>query len=286
MAFEKRVALRGSDKHLMPGSVETGKPDPSEKIEVTVVLRGRDHRPQPGRVRCIARHEYEAMYGPEENHLELLKRFAADHNLAVGAHRHGSRNVKLTGTLAAMEKAFGVNLLRYRVNHRNLNYRGRQGAVQIPEELAAFVVAVLGLDNRPQAKPHLRFRGGVPQLGAAGSPNPIAAGAPNPNAAAPGSFNPNQVAKLYQFPQGDGSGQTIGIIELGGGFSASDLQTYFSGLGVKQPKVTAVSIDNGTNAPGQDPNADGEVMLDIEVAGAVAPGANIVVYFAENTDQG
>jgi len=286
MAFEKRVALRGSDKHLIAGSVETGKPDPSEKMEVTVVLRGRDHRPQPGRVRCIARHEYEAMYGPEENHLELLKRFAADHNLAVGAHRHGSRNVKLTGTLSAIEKAFGVNLLRYRVDHRNLHYRGRQGTVQIPEELAAFVVAVLGLDNRPQAKPHLRFLGGVPQVGAAGSPNRGAAGAPNPNAALPGSFNPNQVAKLYQFPQGDGSGQTIGIIELGGGFSANDLKTYFSGLGIKQPKVTAVAVDNGTNAPGQDPNADGEVMLDIEVAGAVAPGANIVVYFAENTDQG
>src|SRR5579885_1319359 len=163
MAFEKRVALRGSDKRLIPGSVETGKPDPSEKIDVTVVLRGKDHRPQPGRVRCIARQEYDAMYGPEESHLELLKRFAADHNLAVGAHRHGSRNIRLTGTLAAMENAFGVNLAQYRVDHRNLHYRGRQGAVQIPEELASFVVAVLGLDNRPQARPHLRFRGGAPQ---------------------------------------------------------------------------------------------------------------------------
>jgi kumamolisin len=278
MAFEKKVALKGSDKLLIPGSVETGKPDRMEKIDVTVVLRGKDHRPQPGRVRCIARHEYDALYGPEENHLELLRRFAADHNLAVGAHRHGSRNVKLTGTVAAVEDAFGVNLLQYRVNHRNLRYRGRQGAVQIPEELESFVVAVLGLDDRPQAKPHLRFRGGLPQS--------LPAGASNPNAAAPGSFNPNDVAKLYQFPQGDGSGQTVGIIELGGGFSASDLKAYFSGLGISQPKVTAVAVDNGTNAPGKDPNADGEVMLDIEVAGAVAPGANIVVYFAENTDQG
>lgn len=271
MAFEKKIALKGSDKRLIPGSVEAGKPDPHEKIDVTVVLRGKAHRPQPGRVRRIARHEYEALYGPEASHLALLKSFAAEHNLAVGAHQHGSRHVRLTGTLAAMENAFGVNLAQYKVEHRNLLYRGRQGTVQIPEELESFVVAVLGLDNRPQAKPHLRFRG---------------AGSSNPNAAASASFNPNQVAKLYQFPQGDGSGQTIGIIELGGGFSSSDLKTYFSSLGIKQPNVIAVSVDNGTNAPGKDTDSDGEVMLDIEVAGAVAPGANIVVYFADNTDQG
>ena len=45
-------------------------------------------------------------------------------------------------------------------------------------------------------------------------------------------------------------------------------------------------MDGGTNAPGVDQNSDGEVMLDIEVAGAVAPAAHIVVYFAPNTDQG
>jgi len=50
------------------------------------------------------------------------------------------------------------------------------------------------------------------------------------------------------------------------------------------PSVTAVGVDNGSNSPGQ--AADGEVELDIEVAGAVAPKASYVVYFAPNTDQG
>ena len=46
-------------------------------------------------------------------------------------------------------------------------------------------------------------------------------------------------------------------------------------------------MDGAANVPGQDPNgADGEVLLDIEVVGAVAPGAAQVVYFAPNTDQG
>jgi kumamolisin len=90
---------------------------------------------------------------------------------------------------------------------------------------------------------------------------------------------------LYNFPAAtDGTGQTIAIIELGGGYTQSDLDTYFSGLGLATPSVTAVGVDGGSNSPGQ--QADGEVELDIEVAGAVAPGAAQVVYFAPNTDQG
>ena len=65
-----------------------------------------------------------------------------------------------------------------------------------------------------------------------------------------------------------------------------DLNAYFQGLGLTPPNVTAVSVDGGANSPGTDTNADGEVMLDIEVIGAIAPAASIVVYFAPNTDAG
>src|SRR5208283_2151626 len=81
---------------------------------------------------------------------------------------------------------------------------------------------------------------------------------------------------------------TIGIIELGGGFTPPDLNTYFSGLKISPaPTVVAVSVDGAQNQPtGDTSGPDTEVMLDIEVAGAVAAGANIVVYFAPNTDAG
>ncbi len=97
---------------------------------------------------------------------------------------------------------------------------------------------------------------------------------------------PMQVASLYAFPEGaDGSGQTIGIIELGGGFTADELATYFERAKVPAPVVEAVTVGKGQNNPGVDAGADGEVMLDIEVAGAVAPGARIAVYFGGNTDR-
>jgi kumamolisin len=101
---------------------------------------------------------------------------------------------------------------------------------------------------------------------------------------------------LYNFPTGlDGSGQTIAIIELnttnkagklGTGFDTGDLTAYFKKLKIPLPDVTAVSVDKGANLPNIDPDSDGEVMLDIEVAGAIAPKAKIAVYFAPNTDKG
>ena len=54
-----------------------------------------------------------------------------------------------------------------------------------------------------------------------------------------------------------------------------------------QVNVTAIGVDGATNSPSGDPaSADGEVNLDIQVAGAVAPASRIAVYFTPNTDQG
>jgi kumamolisin len=95
------------------------------------------------------------------------------------------------------------------------------------------------------------------------------------------------MASLYNYAAGTGQGECIGLVELGGGYRPTDPKTYFSGLGVPLPKVSAVSVDHGKNHPTGDSNGpDGEVMLDIEVAGAIAPAAQIAVYFAPNTDQG
>jgi kumamolisin len=144
-------------------------------------------------------------------------------------------------------------------------YRGRTGTVQIPSQLAGIVVGVFGLDNRPFAKPH--FRRFKP---AAGQPFQ--------------GYPPPQVAQLYNFPSGvDGTGQVIGIIELGGGYRPADLTAYFKQISVAAPKVIAVSVDHGGNHPTNADSADGEVMLDIEVAASIAPGAKIVVYFAAGT---
>src|SRR5439155_14602014 len=140
------------------------------------------------------------------------------------------------------------------------------GSLYVPAPLDDVVLAVLGLDTRPQARPHFRTRDAA--------------------AAQAHTYPPNQVAGIYLFPAGTtGTGQTIAVIELGGGYSASDLEAYFGGLGIPVPSVTAASVDGASNAPGSG-GADVEVALDIDVIGAAAPGAAQVVYFAPNSDSG
>jgi kumamolisin len=191
----------------------------------------------------------------------------------VSSEHAARRTVMLAGTVKQFNEAFGVDLHHF--THPGGGYRGFAGPLHLPDELHDVVEAVLGLDNRPQAMPHFRV----------GPEQPDHAS----RAAAPaGSFTPLQLASIYGFPAGAGKGECIALIELGGGFKPADLSTYFSGLGISpQPAVVAVGVDGASNAPtGQPGGPDGEVMLDIEVAGAVAPAARIAVYFAPNTDAG
>jgi kumamolisin len=196
-----------------------------------------------------------------------------------------TRRVKVAGSLGDLSRAFGTTLRqvsspdpsgRGRVTHRY-----REGPLYVPAALADVVTAVLGLDTRPQAQPHFRVRG-EPGTGSG-------AGGPAPEAAAPGTtYPPNQVAQLYNFPANTtGAGQTIAVIELGGGFTTSDLDAYFGRLGIAVPSVTAASVDGAANNPGDTSGASMEVNLDIDVIGAAAPGAAQIVYFAPNNgDQG
>lgn len=278
MPSSRYVAIPGSERKPMHGATITGPCDPNEEIEVTVVLR---HRPSSqehaslaelvARGERITRDEFEARYGADPDEVQQVQAFAQAHGLKAGNVNLGARAMTLSGTVGAFSEAFQVKLDRY--EHAGGSYRGRTGPIHVPEELKDAIRGVHGLDNRPQARTHHRLR---PQV--------------SPHAAAgPASYTAVQVAQLYAFPSGvNGQGQTIGIIELGGGYTQTDLDAYFSSVAITpSPSVSSVSVDGATNSPTGDPNsADTEVMLDIEVAGSAAPGANIVVYFAPNSDAG
>src|SRR5215471_796035 len=283
-ATQSRTVLSGSEKHPV-SQLGVQKPaTPTEQLTVSVVVR-RKKPLSPANVsgnQRLSRARFNAEHAADPAAVALVKRFAKEFGLRVkaGTPAPGRRTVKLAGTVAQMQRAFGVSL-----SHRTIDdqvYRVRDGSIYLPAELQGYVVAVLGLDNRPQATPHFRILGQEDSA----APQAVRAGFARPHATST-SFPPIQVGQLYQFPQGvTASSQTIGIIELGGGFRRSDISAYFKSLGLKAPTVIAVPVGNGKNNPGGPNSADGEVMLDIEVAGAVAPGARIVVYFAPNTDQG
>jgi kumamolisin len=274
--------LKGSERQPLLGARSTGKADPTERLEVTVLLRRRQPDVLKDRVRKLANREhvgqhlsreaFAQQFGADDADIAAVRAFARTHNLAVVQEHASRRTVVLSGTVGQFNSAFGVDLQRF--EYPGGSYRGRTGHVQLPDELQDSVEAVLGLDNRPIARPHFRTH------------RPSGNVHWHANAGDATSFTPLQIASAYGFPPGTGNGECVAIIELGGGERTADLTAYFSGLGISPaPRVTAVSVDHGKNTPTGDPNGpDGEVMLDIEVVGAIAPQAQIAVYFAGNTD--
>lgn len=261
-ATASRVALAGSSRSALPGSAPEAGPKLRGNLTVSVIVRRKAPLSQESMDGAhLTRAQYRATHGADPEAIKAVKAFATEFGLSAEADA-ARRTVFVSGSLAALQTAFSVKLYQHVIDDRT--YRVRQGDICLPEQLISYVEAVLGLDNRPQAQAHFRV-------------TPRAAGT---------SFTPVQVAKLYNFPPVSAKGQTIALIELGGGFRAADITAYFKTLGVTAPKVTAVLVDKAKNAPTTADGADGEVMLDIDVAGGAAPGANIAVYFAPNTDQG
>jgi kumamolisin len=277
------VPLSGSERSELPGATPAATPlDPSQVITVTVVLRRRAEVPAEliNTTNTIDTAQLGERYGADPADATLVADVLGRYGLTVTEFQLGSRRLKVSGMIAAMSAAFGTSLTAVDSPHPDgtgsVTHRYRTGSLSVPAELSGIIVGVLGLDTRPVATAHFRR---LTKAAPEGVATPEAAG----SGAVP--LTALQVASFYDFPANtDGTGQTIAIIELGGGYNASDLSTYFSGLNLAVPSVTAAGVDGGSNSPGQ--SADGEVELDIEVAGAVAPKASFVVYFAPNTDQG
>ncbi len=273
MAKTQRVTLKGTEHTPMQGARAIGPTSPHQLIEISVILKHRQpldltqHRGQ-----TMTHSDFARTYGADPTNIDLVRQFARDYNLTVLTRGDEAlrRTVTLAGTAADMEKAFNVELIGF--EHPDGTYRSHTGPIQIPENLGSVVQGIFGLDNRPVAHPHFRLRNTNRTFGTRASTI---------------TYTPLQVAALYDFPRdADGENQTIGLIELGGGFRPADLQQYFQSLNLRTPPTRAVLVNQANNRPSTPNGADAEVMLDIEVAGAIANGASIAVYFTSNTARG
>jgi kumamolisin len=273
MSDPRLVELPGSHRDALPGARRVADAPAGDEVLVTIVVRRRAGEP-PAADPSASRAEVARQLSADPSDLERVAAFVRGAGLEVVASDPGRRTVLARGTVERAGAAFGVSLGHYETP--GVTYRGRVGSVFLPAALDGVVEAVLGLDDRPQSRIHLKAGATIAEDDLPDPAAPAAAAAP---------LFATQVARLYDFPTGvDGRGETIGIVELGGGYTDADLSAYFARVGLPAPEVVSVAVDAGDNRPGED--ADTEVLLDIEVAGTVAPGARIVVYFADNTDRG
>ncbi|HEY1212740.1 MAG TPA: protease pro-enzyme activation domain-containing protein, partial [Bryobacteraceae bacterium] len=259
------IPLPGSQRLQPPDAVYVGAPAEDDPVQVTVVLNRKTQAPNPpASSEPLSPAEFAELHGADPAAIAAVEAFATEHHLSVAMTDHAARTVTLCGTVAQVSAAFGVDVQMHQLGASTC--RLRQGPIHIPESLSGSILAVLGIDNRPTASTYRSLR---------------------PRSAGSASFTPPELAKIYNFPPSTGKNQTIAIIELGGGYRNGDLKTYWRKLGLPNVSVSSIAVDRAHNAPTGDANGpDGEVVLDIQVAGGVAPGARIAVYFAPNTDEG
>src|SRR6202050_4157976 len=147
---QQRVVLAGSEK--APLSAATGeKPaGPGGVLTVSVIVRRKSplNTKRLGKDR-LTRAQYRQQHAADPAAIALVRAFAKEFGLTVekGTPKPERRTIKLTGTVTAMQKAFGVTLTQKVLD--GTTYRVREGSIRLPEELAGAVEAVLGLDNRP-----------------------------------------------------------------------------------------------------------------------------------------
>ncbi|HEV7926802.1 MAG TPA: S53 family peptidase [Verrucomicrobiae bacterium] len=274
-------ALKGSEHSLPKGDKALKPTSENEMATVTLILRRRldgpklktleDFSANPGaNGPSIARADFTAAHGADPDEMNKVVEFAQSHGLAVLERHAARRAVVVHGKVGALNKAFAVRLTDY--SFAGGKYHGHTGPAHLPASVAKCVEAICGLNERPVPAKHWVTR--RPQ-------HPT----DPPNTTA---LTPQQVALLYNFPPGDGAGQTIGIYEMttgdgAPGYAPEDLVRTMQafGGGLQTPAPIDVSIDGVANSG----VSDGETGLDITVASAIAPAAKLAVYFTGGTPQ-
>ena len=148
------VTLPKSERKMASGARLVRPAHPDERLEISVHVRRKQGTPgakglQP---RNLTHEELAKNYGGDPSDLAKVADFARQHGLVVVESSPAKRLVRLSGTVKAFDEAFDVSLGHY--EHANFTYRGRTGSISIPKELDGIITAVLGLDNRPFARPH------------------------------------------------------------------------------------------------------------------------------------
>ena len=208
--------------------------------------------------------------------------------------RISSNLLSVTGSQAAMEKAFSVSLHTFEVpahgDSPSYRFHAPATAPQLAPALAANVEGVLGLDNRPRYHTHIQHTPAGLQQSLTPKGGTPAAGAPN-TPDQPGLWTVTDFADYYDvnplYSKGiQGQHRTLGIVTLAS-FTPGDAFTYWNelGLAVDPNRITVVNVDGGPGAP-SDASGSDETTLDVEQSGGIAPAAKIIVYQSPNTDQG
>jgi kumamolisin len=277
----------------LPGAAAFGNTAPDTPEQVSFILKERN----VGRLESAVTHgltsfdsvgRFAREYGQSPAVVWALTHYLAHFGIATAVYP-GDVDVTASGTAGEFDRALSVSQRNYHVPAQH-GPSGHQipaqtvysatGAPELPYGISRYVLAVLGLTS------YAPFSNNAVHLNA--TTRPSSAGSAS---GVPGNFLPGDFAANYGLAplvvKHNGAGETIGIVTLAA--LDPDAPQYFwrhvARIPATRRSVTVDNVDGGPGAP-SDAAGTGETDLDVEQAGALAPGANVLVYQAPNTDPG
>jgi kumamolisin len=274
----QRVSLPTSEHRIPVGSKALRQTTGGKWIELTIGVKPVKPLPDlsaldnklPAERKYMTREQLAHEYGSDPKAVQAIENFAKGHGLVVTRNEPASARMGLAGPAEDVNAAFGVTLMDYE-NPKLGAFHARTGPVNLPAEVSDAITGVFGLNNHRVLRRGFRAAHHLaPQMA-------------TPNRA---WFIPTELAPVYDFPNANADQQCIGLLEFGGGVETSDVATYFSKIGSAAPSVEVVAVDGVSTDPTNDPDSTGEVMLDVDVAGALGAGAKLAVYFSTFDEKG
>ncbi|MGH3154292.1 MAG: S53 family peptidase [Streptosporangiaceae bacterium] len=293
--------VAGVDVAALPGASVFGTTPPGTPETVSFILSERNAGILKASVvdgvdNHLSVRQFAADFGQTKANISALTSYLAGFGITTNVYADNV-DVVATGTAGDFDSALTVTQKQYHVPaQRGMggasgipaqnNVRGNTGSPLLPHRLASFVTAILGLSNySPFTSDSAKPAGGLKTKATVNASCLADFGLSN------GCHLPSDFASMYNLTSlyahgATGAGQTIGIVTLAALDPNSPAYFWANIAHVTRTGTLAVqNIDGGPGAPSLASGTD-ETDLDTEQSGALAPGANVIVYQAPNTDFG
>ena len=268
-AGRQPVAMAGTALPSVTGAVAIGNPPADRQVDAVVFLAPRhasllQHVAKRTRARGLSQATIRDLFLPASAQIARVEGYLRSSGLRVtGRHLLA---IDVQGSVAAAERAFGVKIRIYR-GRNGRTFRAPAGPTRLPASIAGAVQAVGGLDTALRLQPAFRRRGSDPA-----SVTASCTGTKDQFANLAGAYNYQPLLTGGN----NGQNESIALLEFSN-YHNSDVTNFTSCMGLTTPQINEL-VDGGATSV----NDNVEVTLDIEVAMAAAPQAQVYVYKAPN----
>lgn len=265
-------------------------PDQNGNLDVALTLTSRDQAgldqfvqalydpKSPVYKHFLTPDEFARLYGQSDHDIASLVQYFQSFGIQTTVYP-GNLNIDLQGSLRQLSKAFNIQF--HNMTYKGQSYVGTTDTPTLPAQFQGTIRAAIGLNGLSDFHTHIAHPAHAFQTGQGQS-----------HGTSPTGLMPSALEQQYNVTPllqrgATGAEQTIGIATLAA-FHPNDAYYYwhYLGLNVDRRRIQQIPVDGGATGPIGWSSGSDETTLDVEQSGALAPGADINVYEAPNTNAG